>query len=86
MLGGLFSGKLLATEVKLEFVQRDVGCHSLKGFMIPAAITYSAILGLVMGRGVLSVRGSDRVAAITANFQTAASIGSLVSISSSNIP
>ena len=54
-LGGLFSGKLLATEVKLEFVQRDVGCHSLKGFMIPAAITYSAILGLVMDRGVLSV-------------------------------
>ena len=35
---------------------------------------------------VSSNRGIDRVAAITANFQTAASIGSLVSISSSNIP
>lgn len=30
--------------------------------------------------------GSDRVAAITANFQATTSIGNLVSISSSNIP
>ncbi|SQC87764.1 MFS transport protein AraJ [Klebsiella pneumoniae] len=33
-----------------------------------------------------SSRGSDRVAAITANFQATTSIGNLVSISSSNIP
>lgn len=53
--GGLFSGKLLATEVELQFVQRDTRCKSLKGFMIPASVTYSAILGQVMGRVVLSV-------------------------------
>lgn len=53
--GGLFSGKLSANEVELQYVQRDIGCTSLKGFMIPASITYSAILGLVMGREVLSV-------------------------------
>ncbi|STU22261.1 carbamate kinase [Klebsiella pneumoniae] len=35
---------------------------------------------------VLLTRGSDRVAAITANFQATTSIGNLVSISSSNIP
>lgn len=55
VFGGLFSGKLLATEVELQFVQRDTRCKSLKGFMIPASITYSAILGQVMGRDVLSV-------------------------------
>lgn len=55
VFGGLFSGKLLAKEVELQFVQRDVGCHSLKGFMIPASITYSAILGQVMSRDVLSI-------------------------------
>ena len=36
-------------------MQRDTRCNSLKGFMIPASITYSAILGQVMGRDVLSV-------------------------------
>ena len=55
VFGGLFSGKLLATEIELRFVQRDTRCNSLKGFMIPASITYSAILGQVMGRDVLSV-------------------------------
>lgn len=55
VFGGLFSGKLLAEEVELQFVQRDIRCTSLKGFMIPASITYSAILGSVMGRDVLSV-------------------------------
>lgn len=55
IFGGLFSGKLLATEVELQFVQRDVRCASLKGFMIPASITYSAMLGLVMNRDILSV-------------------------------
>ncbi|MBS5775786.1 MAG: hypothetical protein KHW84_22560 [Enterobacter cloacae] len=55
VFGGLFSGKLLATEVELQFVQRDTRCKSLKGFMIPASVTYSAILGQVMGRVVLSV-------------------------------
>ncbi|HIE9467100.1 TPA: hypothetical protein ACXRY7_005129 [Klebsiella variicola subsp. variicola] len=55
IFGGLFSGKLQATEVELQFVQRDIRCASLKGFMIPASITYSAILGLVMGRDVLTV-------------------------------
>ncbi|ROR03372.1 hypothetical protein EC836_1161 [Erwinia sp. JUb26] len=55
VFSGLFSGKLLETEVELQFVQRDIRCNSLKGFMIPASITYSAILGQVMGRDVLSV-------------------------------
>ena len=55
VFGGLFSGKLLATDVELQFVQRDVGCSSLKGFMIPASVTYSAILGKVLDRGILSV-------------------------------
>ncbi|MCE4113223.1 MULTISPECIES: hypothetical protein [Yersinia pseudotuberculosis complex] len=55
VFGGLFSGKLLTTDVELQFVQRDIGCTSLKGFMIPASITYSAILGQVMSRDVLSV-------------------------------
>lgn len=55
VFSGLFSGKLLETEVELQFVQRDIRFNSLKGFMIPASITYSAILGQVMGRDVLSV-------------------------------
>ncbi|WP_181034876.1 hypothetical protein [Cronobacter sakazakii] len=55
VFGGLFSGKLLANEVELQFVQRDIRCDSLKGFMIPASITYGAILGQAMGCGVLTV-------------------------------
>jgi|GEM_PF-5962906 len=55
MFGGLFSGKLLATDVELQFVQRNIDCPSLKGFMIPASITYTAILGKVMSREILSV-------------------------------
>ncbi|NYU08089.1 hypothetical protein A8O28_04500 [Enterobacteriaceae bacterium CCUG 67584] len=55
VFGGLFSGKLLADEVELQFVQRDIRCDSLKGFMIPASITYGAILGQAMGRGVLTI-------------------------------
>ncbi|WP_204260972.1 hypothetical protein [Leclercia adecarboxylata] len=56
-LGGLFSGKLSENEVEIQFVQRDIGCPSLKGFMIPATITYGAVLGQVMGLGMLSVCG-----------------------------
>lgn len=54
-LGGIFSGKLLEKNVELQYVQRDANCHSLKGFMIPASITYSALLGIVMSREVLTV-------------------------------
>ncbi|MGQ6550196.1 hypothetical protein KGP17_27510 (plasmid) [Serratia sp. JSRIV001] len=53
--GGLFSGKLSSNEVELQFVHRDVDCPSLKGFMIPASVTFSAFLGLAMSRDVLSV-------------------------------
>lgn len=55
IFSGLFSGKLLDNEVELQFIQRDIRCSSLKGFMIPASITYSAILGKIMGRDVLSI-------------------------------
>ncbi|WP_144136439.1 hypothetical protein [Kosakonia radicincitans] len=55
VFGGLFSGKLLASEVELQYVQRDVRCHSLKGNMISASIIYSAFLGSAMSRDFVSV-------------------------------
>ncbi|PQK69532.1 hypothetical protein CG428_21590 [Pantoea ananatis] len=55
VIGGMFSGRLADNSVELQFVQRNASDSGIKGFVIPASITFSAVLGAVMNSEYVSV-------------------------------
>lgn len=55
VIGGMLAGRLTDNDVELQFIHRDASEPLLKGFVLPASITYSAVLGFVMNVKYVSV-------------------------------